>query len=209
MGGHQEEFDYLIKDVCMRDCYGFKRLPFKPDCLVDIGANNGYTSIWFNYCFPEAKIFAIEPNSKTFERLVYNTKNLPIICIQKGIGDGRTLHLQGFDGTSRAFYSDEIGSESIETITLPNIIGNLSGSYYLKVDAEGGEKFLLHDNNLPYLRNADFIGMEYHPTDRITPEEATQIHNVIKETHTILRKTWELDKCGLELSVHNKYLGTH
>ena len=200
-GDHQAEFNYLLSDIVLCDSYGLKTLPEIPDYFIDIGANNGYTAIWFNYLYPGSKIIALEPHPKTYERLVVNVKGLPITTINKGLGDGSPLYLQDFGGTSNAYYNTNETGESIETTTLRAVLGELQGSYYLKVDAEGGEKWLLHPDNLHYLLNADYTGIEYHPPDKITRQEALDICFNIQKNHRITKSNWSLNNYGIELSV--------
>ena len=206
----QEEFIFLVGEIASKDEYLFKKLPVAPDYLIDIGANSGYTSIWFHHLYPNAKIIALEPNPDSFERLVYNTKDLPITCINKGLGDGRDLFLQDHGGTGRAFYKDIGNGKGIESITLLSLFEEMGidGSYYLKVDTEGGEKFLLHSENLPVLLNADYTGIEYHamdgtlPTDRITMSEAISIREAALTNHKSIFSRWS---AGVEIYFHNKY----
>jgi FkbM family methyltransferase len=54
-----------------------------PNSIVDIGANVGAYSIMFNYCFPHAKILAIEPSTNCMPYITYNCANIPEIEIRQ------------------------------------------------------------------------------------------------------------------------------
>jgi FkbM family methyltransferase len=45
--------------------------------VLDIGAHVGGFSIMFGSCVPKGKVLAFEPNPKTYEVLVQNSKNNP------------------------------------------------------------------------------------------------------------------------------------
>ena len=49
-------------------------LPFSPNTILDLGANVGFTSIYFGRKYPKAQIAAIEPIPNNFEALQENIK---------------------------------------------------------------------------------------------------------------------------------------
>jgi len=50
------------------------QLEFKPEIIIDLGANIGLASIFFSNRFPNSKIIAIEAAKNNFEMLSKNTK---------------------------------------------------------------------------------------------------------------------------------------
>ena len=54
-----------------------------PTSVVDIGANVGSYSLMFHYCFPEAKILAIEPSTYNMPYIEYNCGHIPEIEIRQ------------------------------------------------------------------------------------------------------------------------------
>ncbi len=215
---HQEEYDHLMHHVVHEDEYGFlglaERLPV--DYLVDIGGNIGITDLWFHVWYPDAKIITLEPCLATFEYLKHNTSKIPNIqLINKAFGTGDDLYMAGYEGTARCYLQTTLSGKSFSTnenpfptITLDQVFQDIpdDAPYYLKVDCEGGERFLLHEKILPYLLRADYIGMVYHPGDRITLAEAEAIRMAVEQDHIIVGRTGLPDKAGIERAIHKKWL---
>ena len=65
-------------EVVLEHAYRFQ-LPFTPRVIIDAGANIGVASIYFANRYPEAKIFAIEPEPANYALLVKNTHLYPSI----------------------------------------------------------------------------------------------------------------------------------
>jgi FkbM family methyltransferase len=65
-------------EVVLDHAYRFD-LPFTPHVIIDAGANIGVASIYFANRYPEAKIFAIEPEPANYALLVKNVRRYPSI----------------------------------------------------------------------------------------------------------------------------------
>ncbi len=57
---------------------------FSPATIIDLGANVGYASIYFANRFPDAKIFAVEPEENNHQVAVKNTAPYKNITLVKG-----------------------------------------------------------------------------------------------------------------------------
>ncbi len=54
--------------------------------IIDAGANLGASALYFSLRYPQARIFAIEPEVETFQLLQYNTKRATQIeCIHGAV----------------------------------------------------------------------------------------------------------------------------
>jgi FkbM family methyltransferase len=83
-----EEALSFIQQIITRDQYSMDRFLSDGDVIVDVGANIGVFSVKAAHDFPNAKIYAIEPSSKTFEILKRNTEHYPrVSCLNEGLGD--------------------------------------------------------------------------------------------------------------------------
>src|SRR4051812_28608060 len=76
-------------EVIVEDCYGlfahFKRA--KPRVIVDIGANIGMFSRLCTLLFPDADIYAYEPNPSALKWLVHNAEGTRIQVISSAVGE--------------------------------------------------------------------------------------------------------------------------
>ncbi|MCQ8894117.1 MAG: FkbM family methyltransferase [Methanolinea sp.] len=122
--------------------------PKTGDTVLDIGACEGETSLWFAQKIDnKGCIFAFEPEINNFRTLQENIKsnslqNL-IIPIQIGLWSSRkTL---SFSGSGGGFSYNESGKNQIEVITLDDFIieNNIGKVDFIKMDVEGSEMEIL------------------------------------------------------------------
>ena len=131
--------DYLF------DCETDKNEPFenilklsKKETFLDLGAYNGDTALDFaNRASDWAKIIAVEPDNKSFKKLVLNTQNLEnIICKNVAVSDFcgmGAFSMQGGRNSTAADSKTQIHFETVDSIcenTVPT---------YIKMDLEGEE----------------------------------------------------------------------
>lgn len=122
--------------------------------IVDAGANIGASALWFSIAYPEAFIFAIEPEENNFQLLELNTANVPHKSnFRGGIASEDGLAVVSDPGFSDwAFRTTRIqpdaanGAVAINTISPQSILSravkeNLT-PLILKVDIEGAESDL-------------------------------------------------------------------
>lgn len=162
--------DYLVKEVFVSFDYNFKSDNGKP-VIVDCGANVGMATLFFKWIYPDAKIYAFEPQPKTFEYLKNNIESNKLNDVQ--IFNLALSNQNGFID----FYIDDsanlMGSilESrvsgkklqVECRKLSDIVKEPID--LLKVDVEGAETLIVDDlisNNLLSKNNIKQILMEYH-----------------------------------------------
>ncbi|TAE47039.1 MAG: FkbM family methyltransferase [Cytophagales bacterium] len=132
-----------------------------PKNIIDAGANIGCASIFFKNNFPNANIFAIEAEKSNFETLKQNIilNNFSNVAVFHNAfwinNDNLQLDDNFRDGREWAFairpFEDieHQNQSSIKGITLQNIIDdyNIEQIDILKIDIEGGEKWILEDEN--------------------------------------------------------------
>lgn len=126
----------------------------KKPIVFDVGANIGNYSLAIYNINSEANIYAFEPNPHTFEKLVTNTSEKHISCINIGLGsDINTLELfdyKGVKGSSHASLYSEVFNElrkEEKTSIIVNIStldcfcqqNNITKINFLKIDTEGNE----------------------------------------------------------------------
>jgi len=127
--------------------------------LFDVGANDGKTTIDFKNAFPNAHIYAFEPNKKSFSILRDNCKDKNIICINLGFGsndeekilytyknDLGSPHASLYENVFTDIHKDtNIDCLEIELTMLDKFAENNSIDYieFLKIDTEGNEFSIL------------------------------------------------------------------
>src|SRR5262249_52047297 len=69
---------FLLEEIFVKTIYA--PLPYlRPHVILDVGANIGCASIWFRANYPEAQIYAFEPDPDVYQYLKANTNSLPNI----------------------------------------------------------------------------------------------------------------------------------
>ena len=145
----------------------------EPKVIVDLGANVGFSGIFFSEKFNQAKIISVEPDRSNFSALSDNTKNYGNIAIlNRGIwGSEATLTKQNkqSDGLSDSFIevSDspliaDKGSD-IKAITIHQLIEQyeLETIDILKMDIEGAEKMVM-GGDTRWLKKVRLLMIEIH-----------------------------------------------
>ena len=169
------EFHSVEDFVSSSELALFKSLQLSPGIILDIGANIGVVSLYFEKIFPKNKIYAIEPNPSTYAALVDNMNrfgsgNTTTINTAFADRDGSML----FDasathrGTASFYTQESTSSTEVRTTRLDTFveqIGNPEVSL-LKIDVEGYED-LVYSGGLENLKTLpSCIYMEVCP--RIT-----------------------------------------
>lgn len=137
--------------------------------IVDCGAHIGLSVLWFSKMFPEAQIFAIEPNRENFTLLCRNTEGLTNVTLMHGgIWDTPgSLVIENAGAGMSAFRltQTEVMStaEMIPAFTIDDIL-RLAGhnrALLVKIDIEGGEAALFRSNT-DWISHAGLIVIELH-----------------------------------------------
>jgi FkbM family methyltransferase len=164
------------------DCYDLRKFdPYEIDYFLDIGANVGTVTLQAKVLNPKATVIGIEPAKDTFKILKENIRqweNTGIKLYNVALGDGDPLffHRKGgagcgmnkfFNSLENKKWDDKRGY-TIESKTIKQIFEDYKidtkKSYIIKIDCEGGERFLLQqqeDFNY-YVRNSVQVMMEIH-----------------------------------------------
>jgi len=150
------EYDYNIPD-------------FKPKTIVDIGAYNGFSTVFFACKYPDAKILAIEPEPSNYDLLIKNTAQFSnVTTIRGAIWHRRTnLKISNPGADKWAIQTDEASDkdkDTIKAITMENILSQIHSPTIdiLKVDIEGAERTLFRANT-DWLKRINVLIIEIHP----------------------------------------------
>lgn len=147
-----------------------------PRVIVDAGANVGYSAIYFAQRYPQANIYAVEPEPANFRLLQKNTSSYRnIIPIEAALWNSNGP-VQLFDrGTGSWGFAvldrlplPETSRSEVNGITMESLMTKHSISYIdiLKIDIEGSEKEVF-ENSHAWLARVGNIMAELH--ERIKP----------------------------------------
>jgi FkbM family methyltransferase len=141
----------------------------KPKFIIDAGAYTGLSSLYYSLKYPNAKIFAIEPENSNFETLEKHTKNNPnIFRINAGLWY-KDAFLKIVDrNTGKWGFTTEEVSESenydIKAVTIDTLLeqSGFDRVDILKLDIEGSEKELFSKNYNYWVDKINIIVIELH-----------------------------------------------
>lgn len=175
-----------LKYVFLKMEYRLPALAFKPQWIIDAGANVGYSSVFFADTYPGTCILAIEPDAANFEMLQINTagygqiehlhsglwnKNGYLIVKDVGLGEWGMMVEE----------VEELGKDAFKSITMPSLLENykIETIDILKLNIEGAEKELFADGYEEWLPKVKIIIIELH--DRMKPGCSQSFFNAVKE----------------------------
>ena len=161
--------------------YRLKLMGFRPETVIDIGANRGMFTRCIHYVFPDAFIHAFEPLRDCFEELATLKNLIPTLeCYNLALGErsGETLiNRSSYDYSSsllemsdlhmQAFpYTAGVIKEMVMVRKLDEVLQwkKLKQPVMMKIDVQGYEKFVL-DGAPETLKYVDSIicEMSFYP----------------------------------------------
>ena len=166
----------VLSQVFLTEGYKLELLK-QPRVIVDAGANIGLTSIYYASKYPDARIFAIEPESSNYAMLKTNTEPYAqITAVHAGLWKSNTaldvidpcLGKFGFQTRDHCRMNDSCSAESVPGVTIDRLMADYGIGYIdiLKIDIEGAEKEVFA-NATPWINKVGIIEIEIH--DRLMP----------------------------------------
>ena len=142
-------------------------LPFRPDFIVDAGANAGFSTLRFQKEFPGTKIVALEPERRNILQFKKNCASYPNITLdEKALWAANTrLRIRSPDVGLNAFQVEEDANGNVEALSMIEVMRrhHLPRIDLLKVDIEGSEKVVFsHANTKSWLQYVGMILIETH-----------------------------------------------
>lgn len=161
-------------------------LKFQPNNIIDAGANVGYGSLYFSYCYPKAKILAVEPESRNFQQLSLNVRSNPNIKpIHAGIWfeDG-PLRIKNLQTEEASFEVEKVSNPAEAHFNGVTIDGLAAREGFetidiLKMDIEGAEYHLLNNNPEAWLDKTRCLIIELH--DNLHPGTSQKFFQVMSK----------------------------
>lgn len=161
---------YVMQQIFQNGEYILPIKNFQPRLILDCGGNIGCSAVFFTNIYPDAQIYAVEPDRMNFKILTYNTlfyDNVhPInaalwdketfICV-KDVGLGEWGYM-----TIETTAND---SQALKTTTVSKILAESSFDEIdlLKIDIEGAEKEIFSAPNVDeWLSKVKVLVIELH-----------------------------------------------
>jgi len=173
------------KEIIAEDCYNIFRYArsANPSVIADIGANVGIFAKLATVLFPEADIYAYEPNPEALKWLRKNAESTRIRVSPYAVSlqAGEVIMETRFESTCGAKVAPG-GDLRVKAIAASEVADGRPIDL-LKMDCEGSEWTILKDHGL-LGRTKDLV-LEYHAWEGHTVEELRSL--VEKGGHRILR----------------------
>jgi FkbM family methyltransferase len=161
---HSEVFEHRYYDI---------PLISTPETILDLGANTGFSAVFFGRTFPKAKIACVEPIASNLEVL---RENLRLNGIRADVfagaidaTDGKVLMEVGEKDYGHHIAGMNAPPESLKeapSYSVPSILERLQWRRIglMKIDIEGHERTLL-SHNCDWLALVDALCVEWHYED--------------------------------------------
>lgn len=165
----------------LNDLYQKTKSEGRRPLIIDCGANIGLSAVWFCHLFPDAQIYAVEPDAANIEVAKRNLAPYSNVTLLHGAIWDCPKDLTIFDNTVDpwAYRMKEAQEGTLPTTdkllkayTIPDIMtmANSSHALIVKVDIEGAEASLFRSNT-EWVKQTDLIAIELH--DWLFPKQRT------------------------------------
>lgn len=159
----------VFKQIFIKREYNYKFWKgYNPRFIIDCWANTWYSTVYFANRFPDAKIYAIEPEKTNFDVLVKNTKSYKNIEVFEKWIRHKTTNLKISNPEWRKWSFQLIETDekvwTISAITINDLLkrSGLKKVDILKIDIEWAEKEVFENNSDDWLKTTDIIFLEVH-----------------------------------------------
>jgi FkbM family methyltransferase len=163
------------------------RSPCPPGLIIDAGANVGCGSVFFASRYPDAMIFAVEPEADNYEMLCRNVAPYPNVtpvlsAVWSSNGRLAIDHREGGSWAFRVREAREGEADAFSAVTIAELFER-SGKPtidILKLDVEGAEYELFSDEKChSWLQHTNMIFIELH--DRFRPGCSAVLNQAISK----------------------------
>jgi len=163
---------WVLWDVCVHEFQQPPKLGRDPQTIVDLGANVGYTAVWYAAKYPQARVLAVEMDAGNFELAQRNVKRFGQRCevvhaavwnedgeIEYGGGEEQGFRVCALNRVDTVSEHRRVSSRSLNSLFKEYALERVD---YLTMDIEGAESVVL-DGPLDWLDCVSCIKIEVHP----------------------------------------------
>lgn len=142
-------------------------IAFTPKTIIDLGANVGYASLYFNAKYPTAQIIAVEPEVNNFLQAKKNVEHYKNIALLNGAiwhNNDKLFLVDNGLGEAGFMVNAGDGVNEIKAYTIPNLLEMMNAKTIdiLKIDIEGAEKEIFENNIDLWLPKTKVVIVETH-----------------------------------------------
>ncbi|MBU4274312.1 FkbM family methyltransferase [Patescibacteria group bacterium] len=174
----------LLWEIFAEEIYYLKN-PVK--CIYDLGANIGFSAVYFHLLNPSAELVCVKPmeeNLRILERNLHSN-NINAKIIRAAVGDAEGQTTLFFSDQSHALPSAYTKQPQFRQVSILPFDRIISGKGYgLKIDIEGAERFL---SKYPaIIENANWIVGELHYSGDIEQDSRIDaFFDIVKRNFTV------------------------
>lgn len=183
----------VFRQVIMNGEYDME-LPVKPAVIIDAGANIGLASLYFHNRFPQAVIYAMEPDHNNFKALQHQVKDIPAVkTFQVALWREKEMLSLQSAGADAWGIQVEAGKKNadVQGIDLTSFMQeqNISVIDLLKIDIEGAEVELFQAPYAYWLTRTRILVIELH--ENLRPGCETIFNNAVKTIRHRMERSGE------------------
>lgn len=186
-------FLHSLQEIFVDEVYNFNKSD-KPLKIIDCGANIGLSCIYLKKLFPNANIFAIEPDLKVYKQLKSNLVSHGMSNIET-INSAVWIHDNGLSFISEGSVGGKISINSatdvkVNSIRLKTLLLQ-DEIFFLKIDIEGAEYEVMKDCK-DSLNNVQNLFIEFH-TEKNKENNLDEILNWVRAAgfKYYIKEAWE------------------
>lgn len=160
------ELLHTYRDIFVNEIYLFKAKQADP-VILDCGSNIGLSVLYFKTIYPNALVWAFEPDKSNFELLEKNIQQNQLKMVNAAskavwIQDGFiSFSGKGSEASRIDANNEDGGAHQVPCIRLKTFMQDFATIDFLKMDIEGGEYAVLKDIAEELHRVQHFF-LEYH-----------------------------------------------
>ncbi len=174
----------VLREVFLLEEYVWPQIE-NPKIIIDLGAHVGDTALFYHASYPNARIYAVEPDPESFRLLQINTKDFEKITPIHAAITKETGVLTLYVSAQSSLRGSTIKREkTTKEITVPALcLSDLYAQYsiskadLIKFDIEGGEQDMFGSLG-PEAYATAYIGEFHSDLTKSTPEVFVSLFNV-------------------------------
>jgi FkbM family methyltransferase len=202
---HSSDVD-VFRQIFIESEYACLNELQQTEFILDLGANVGYSAVYFLTHFPNAHVIAVEPDPDNFVLLERNmapygervtTLRAAIWPHPARLAIRTVPYRDGRDWTRQVQENDEGDIEGIDIVTLMRDY-SIDRISLLKMDIEGAEAIVFADNYTSWIDKVLAIAIELHD-DSVFGNASNIFFSAIKGRHFHVSRSGELTICRRSL----------
>ena len=147
--------------------------------IIDLGANNGASALWFTSRFPGSRVVAVEPDPGNAATCRHNVRGQNVVVLEAAIGsEAGMVNLITENREDWTVTTERSAGGAVQMLTVPDILESNSDCelFMVKIDIEGFEADLF-ESSTEWLLQTKVVFIEPH--DWFFPGSSRQFQRVL------------------------------